>query len=161
MSSTRSQAGPIILWSLIFAAALALMDILLGRDASHTYVRHQAGGLAALALLLLVVHLVAYFLAGLFTAHSTGTVWSGALAATLAALVSGIWARLVTDAPFVFARRARLGAHGLPGSALLSHSLALLVAALAVSSLVAALLGALGALAGREVRAPSGGASHQ
>lgn len=149
MPTARSQLGPIILWSLVFSAALVLTDVILGRGVPYTYSRHHPGGLGALALLLIVIHLVAFFLAGLLTAHSARSVWSGALAATLAALISGICARLVTDAPFTFARRMRLGGHGLPGSSLLSHSLALLIVALAVSSMVAAVVGALGALAGR------------
>lgn len=149
MRAQRSQAGPITLWILVFAVVLLLADVILGRGGPHAYAGRRLGGLAALALLLIVVHLVAYFLSGLLTSHSTGTVWSGSLAAVAAALLSGVCARVVTGAPFTFARSMRVRVYGVPGASLLTHSFALLILALALSALAAALFGALGALAGR------------
>ena len=149
MRTQYNPAGPVILASLLFAAVLLMVDVVLGRAGPHAFAGHRLGGLAALTLLLIVFHLVAYFLAGLLTAHGTRTVWSGVLAAVAAALISGVCARLVTDAPFTFARQMRVRAYGIPGASLLAHSFTLLIIALALSALTAAVFGALGALAGR------------
>jgi hypothetical protein len=149
MAATRSQVGPIILWSFLLVAALTPTDIILGRGVAHAYTRHQLGGVLALALLLLVVHLAGFFLAGLFAGYCARSIRAGACAATLAALVSGLCARTVTAAPFTFARHMQRGLRSPPGSSLLTHSLALLVITLAISTLAAACVGALGAAAAR------------
>ncbi|HEV2404998.1 MAG TPA: hypothetical protein VGR88_06075 [Ktedonobacterales bacterium] len=149
MAAARSQVGPVILWSFLLVAALAPTDIILGRGVAHAYSRHQLGGVLALALLLLVVHLAGFFLAGLFAGHGARSVRAGASAAMLAALVSGLCARAVTAAPFTFARHMQRGLRSLPGSSLLTHGLALLVITLAISTLGAACMGALGAAAAR------------
>ncbi|MGH2486594.1 MAG: hypothetical protein ACRDHE_11335 [Ktedonobacterales bacterium] len=149
MPATRSQVGPVILWSALLVAALTPTDVILGRGVTHAYSRHQLGGVLALALLLIVVHLAGFFLTGLFAGHCARSVRAGACAATLAAVVSGLCARAVTAAPFTFARHIQRGLRSLPGSSLLTHSLALLVVTLALSTLTAACVGALGAVAAR------------
>ena len=152
MPAARSQVGMVVLWSLLLVAALTPTDIIMGRGVAHAYTRHQLGGVIALALLLIVIHLAGFFLAGLFAGHSARSVRPGACAATLAALVSGLCARAVTAAPYTFARQMRHGLRGVPGSSLLTHSFALLLVTLALSTVSAACVGALGAVAGHHSR---------
>lgn len=152
MPAVRGHVGTVVLWGLLLVAALTPTDVILGQGVAYAYTRHQLGGVLALALLLIVVHLTGFFLAGLFAGYSARSVQVGACAATLAALVSGLCARAITAAPYTFARQMRHDLRSLPGSALLTHSLALLLVMLALSTLSAACVGALGAVAGQRSR---------